>query len=428
MSARLGLLLALLFGVLVASLVAFNPSRVRITLTQSVSYDVPLMALVVGAFLAGAGLAVFFTLMRDLGRSYRGFQLVRRVRRAEGLGEIYHRGVDAQLAGKPETATAAYRELLSREPDHQDAHLRLGELARARGDYRSAVDHHLRALRFEERADALLALAQDYERAGQAGEALAVYRRILERDPDHRVALRAIRDLAVSGKQWAQALEAQEALVRLSSAEERPAELQWCAGIHYEIGKGFLAEEKIQEALSHFRESLKSDRAFLPAYLAMGHAYEHSGDRREAIRTWERGVEMVPALPLLHPLEQAYRAEGRPTRMIALYQDAIARAPHNLAPALALGRVFFELEMLDEAADQFQKVEVTAPDLPQLHAYLGAVFEKRGQTQEAFQEYRRALDLLQGFEWPHTCSACGARHPRWHDRCPSCGRWNSLRP
>ncbi len=26
----------------------------------------------------------------------------------------------------------------------------------------------------------------------------------------------------------------------------------------------------------------------------------------------------------------------------------------------------------------------------------------------------------------HSCQACGAQHPRWHGRCPDCGRWDSL--
>ena len=50
--------------------------------------------------------------------------------------------------------------------------------------------------------------------------------------------------------------------------------------------------------------------------------------------------------------------------MIALYRAASERAPDNLALAVGLGRVYFELEMLDEAADQFEKVEVRAPDMP----------------------------------------------------------------
>jgi uncharacterized OB-fold protein len=63
-----------------------------------------------------------------------------------------------------------------------------------------------------------------------------------------------------------------------------------------------------------------------------------------------------------------------------------------------------------------------------VHAFLGAVFERRGQARDAFEEYRRALRLGHGFDWPHRCQTCGATAPTWQDRCPQCHRWNTLRP
>jgi len=114
--------------------------------------------------------------------------------------------------------------------------------------------------------------------------------------------------------------------------------------------------------------------------------------------------------------------------MIALYRSAIEKAPDDLALQVALGRVFLELEMLDEAADQFEKVEVRAPSSAVVHALLGAVFERRGETREAFEEYRRALLLGHAFDWPYRCEACGASAPMWQDRCAQCHRWNALRP
>jgi tetratricopeptide (TPR) repeat protein len=99
-----------------------------------------------------------------------------------------------------------------------------------------------------------------------------------------------------------------------------------------------------------------------------------------------------------------------------------------MALAVALGRVYFELEMLDEAADHFEKLEVRVPEFPAVHAFLGAIFERRGEAREAFEEYRKALRLAQGFTWPHRCVRCGGSTPTWEDRCPRCGRWNSLRP
>jgi lipopolysaccharide biosynthesis regulator YciM len=427
-SPRIGFLLALLFAALVAYLTAINTARVRITLGADWVYELPLMALVVGAFLAGACVALLLTLFRDLGRSFRDYTSARRARRDETLVEIYHRGVDAQLAGKPDVAAEAYQEILARDPGYADAHARLGELARTRGDHQEALDHDLEAMRSGERPDTLLAVALDYQWAGRLDEALATYQRILQRDRAHLTALRAMRDLSVRRGRWREALAAQERLVDLATEADKPAELDWLAGVQYEVGKGLLAEGKAQEALSHLREALRANRGFLPAHVAMGDAYSKAGDQREAIRVWERAAEVTPAPVLLRRLEQAYRGEGRPSRMIGLYQAAITRAPEDLVLAFSLGRVYFELEMLDEAADQFEKVEVRTPDFAPLHAYLGAIFERRGQAVEAFQEYRRALTLTQSFEWPHRCSACGIGHPHWQDRCPGCGRWNTSHP
>lgn len=200
------------------------------------------------------------------------------------------------------------------------------------------------------------------------------------------------------------------------------------AALLHEAGRTELTHGRPGAALAYFRGALRIDHDFLPALLAVGDAYEAAGDRREAIRTWERAVETHPVLPLLARLERAYRDDGRPSRMIAVYREALGRAGDDLMLSIALGRVYLELEMLDEAADQFEKVEVRAPEAPLVHAYLGTVFERRGDTAAAFDEYRRALRLTHAFEWPHACSACGATRSGWHERCERCLRWNTVQP
>jgi tetratricopeptide (TPR) repeat protein len=200
------------------------------------------------------------------------------------------------------------------------------------------------------------------------------------------------------------------------------------ATLLHEAGHRELARGQAAAAVAYFRGALRLDRDFLPALVALGDAYEAAGDRREAVRSWERAAETHPVLPILARLEHVYREEGRPSRMIALYQDAIARSGDDVALAVALGRVYFELEMLEEAADQLEKAEIRAPELPLVHAYLGAVFERRGEPRAAFEEYRRALHLGHTFEWPHTCAACGAAAAGWRERCERCRRWNTVQP
>lgn len=274
----------------------------------------------------------------------------------------------------------------------------------------------------------LLRRADEARQAGRREEAGTLYRQILQSRKNHLGALRGLRDLAAATGLWGQALEAQQRILGAVGAGERSAETEWLAVVHYELGRAELAGGRAAAALPHLRNAVRADRHFLPAALAVGDAHETLGEHREAVRAWERAAEIHGALPLLARLERAYRQDGRPTRMIALYREALERAPDDLALAVALGRVLFELEMLDEAADQFEKVEVRAPDLPVVHAFLGAVFERRGEGREAFEEYRRALRLSHAFDFPHRCGACGAATPVWQDRCPACRRWNTLRP
>ncbi len=217
--------------------------------------------------------------------------------------------------------------------------------------------------------------------------------------------------------------------VQAAPREERAAEGTVLAGLHYEIGRERLEKEDRVGAFSHLKDALRTQPDFVPAALLLGEAHLKAGEPREALRVWERAAEgSQPALPVLSRIEQLHRSEGRPTRMISLYQDALARQPDNLALAFGLGRVYFELAMLDEAAEQFQKMEVRAPELPLIHAYLGAILERRGQFRDAMEEYRRALRESDRIEWPHRCTACGAAHARWVDRCPTCRRWNTSRP
>ncbi|MDP2626278.1 MAG: hypothetical protein Q8Q58_05140, partial [Candidatus Rokubacteria bacterium] len=87
MPIRLALVLLLLFGALVAYLTSLHTTRVHLTLGPDWGYDVPLMALVLGAFLLGAALAIILGVVRDLSRAYRDHETARDARRAATLSE-----------------------------------------------------------------------------------------------------------------------------------------------------------------------------------------------------------------------------------------------------------------------------------------------------------------------------------------------------
>jgi tetratricopeptide (TPR) repeat protein len=275
--------------------------------------------------------------------------------------------------------------------------------------------------------DALMAAAAEARGRRRLAEAFGLYGEALARSRYHLGALRGAREAAIELARWDDAIEPARRAAAVAPAAERAGDVERLAVVHYEHGRALLGAGRPRDAVAGFRNSIRAQPRFLPAAVALGDAYLAAGEPREAQRVWERAADMTPALPLLARLEDAYRREGSPTRMIARYRAAVERAPEDLALSVALGRVYLELEMLDEAAEHFEKLEVRAPGMPEVHAFLGAIFERQGRAPEAFDEYRRSVQDALRFGLPHQCAACKHRVPAWQDRCPSCGRWNTLR-
>jgi lipopolysaccharide biosynthesis regulator YciM len=425
---QLALIALLLLAITVAYLASFSAPAVRAALGRGFGYDLPSIALLVSAVFVGAAFVLILSALRDIVRSYRNYRSARPAHRAERVDEIYRRGVEAQLAGAASDAVEAYREVLRRDPAHSRASVRLAELARQRGDLEAAIEHRQQALRGSpEQPDGLLALAEDLRRSDRAAAAGDIYRRLLARDRDHRAALRGLRDVAIDCGNWAAAVSLQGRLLRDAPPADRVADQAQLAALHYELGRSLLGDGQLAPAGARFKEALRVRADFLPAALLLGDAQLQAGDSREALRTWERALETEPAVPVLERIAHLHRAAGRPARIVQLYQEMAARHPESLAVAFGLSRVYFELAMLDEASEQLEKMEVRTPDLPAVHAYLGATFERRGQLRQALDEYRRALGFPRAFEWPHRCAACGSEQAAWFDRCPSCKRWNTSR-
>src|SRR4029453_14607535 len=192
--------------------------------------------------------------------------------------ELYDYGIEAQRAGKETAAVSAYHELLRRDPGHSEAHARLGEIPRGRGDAQTALLHSLQALRTDDRAETILAAADAYGKAGRPDDPIALYQDVIARDPGPVAALRALREVGVTEGRWAAAQSAQERLVTMVGEDERPAEQQWLAVIHYERGRARVAEGDHTGAIAAFRDALRARADFVPAAVALGDAFLRAGE------------------------------------------------------------------------------------------------------------------------------------------------------
>ena len=130
MPVRLGVVLAIGFGVLIAYLASLNTTRVRVALSGDRGWEVPLAALVVGAFLTGVALTLVCVLVRDLGRSLHRYRQDRARRRGDSGAS------GAELASEPrlESANAGRQSHTAREVMSAPERLTSGEMSAVRSE------------------------------------------------------------------------------------------------------------------------------------------------------------------------------------------------------------------------------------------------------------------------------------------------------
>ena len=106
-------------------------------------------------------------------------------------------------------------------------------------------------------------------------------------------------------------------------------------------------------------------------------------------------------------------------------QKAISLNPQNPALKFYLGKLYYRLEMLDEAFDILAELDSTESSMPELYKLLGTIYERKEELGKAVAEFKKALGLRKGLS-SRTLSLCDCHTYEWNGRCPRCGAWNSF--
>ena len=428
MASRIFLIAILVIFSIIVFFAHHNRASVIIDLSLFGRHEIPLTVLVIVPLLSGILITLLFATIYDLQRTVSSYRESRDARRNEKIREIYAQGMNSFLAKRWVQAKLFFRKILLKDPNHIPAFLRLGEISLQEGDYPEAIRLHLKARNLDpDNLEVLLDLETDYERAGQIDEAIMVLERIRERFKDNLDARQKLQALYVRKGMWDQALEVQKDLWK-SSGEAAKADSQRRAllGCRYEIGNAKLAQKEFKEAGKIFREVGKLDKGFLPAYLKLGETYYLSGEKMKAGRIWERAFNVTRSSIFLERLEQLYLELEEPEHLLSFYHQRILRYPYDLPLRLYLGKLYYRLEMIDEAEEQFRLLMREVPGFALPHFMLAQIFERRRVWAEAMAQYKEVLSLLSLPLFQYRCSECGNHAVEWQDRCSRCGEWNSL--
>lgn len=212
-------------------------------------------------------------------------------------------------------------------------------------------------------ADALR-LATALHRAGHHAEALEVYQRVLDLEPEHPDALHFMGMLAHDQGRRGDALR-----LICRSVELVPNH----AGFRSNLGNLLLDSERFEEAEKEYREALELDPDRPDALNNYGVLCKALRRYEEAEHSLLRAIELAPDfVDARNNLAHVYFRTGRPQEAFEQSAEALSRKPRDARTREMLGYAYSRLKRFDAAAQVYREWLADEPGNPKAIHHLAA--------------------------------------------------------
>jgi lipopolysaccharide assembly protein B len=337
------------------------------------------------------------------------------------LGKLhpdYLTGLDYLVTEQPDRALDMFLKLMDANAETIETHFALGSLYRRRGEVERAIRIHQNLLARKElapehREQALLALAQDYLRAGVLDRAEGLFQQVSEVPRLRASALDALRGVYERQHDWQQALGAYRQLARIKAAPARTV------AAHYlcELAAAAIERGDMPDARGLLTEAREEALPFPRATLLAAQIAERESQPELAVKLLRQALAESPTL-LQEELPHLLNLAGSAQRD-AILSELVAQTQL---------RNFDELKRLVFAA-----IAADLGSAPPLRASIEKVFSQDPTLQAVWQEgptqserIAQEIGALLAQAEKYRCNECGfsGRNFYWH--CPACHSWDSF--
>ena len=424
-----GVLLALVSIVSVSFLAHLNFDLLQGEFKLSSTVTIPVYAALLVAFLAGFLPTVGVLLTQTLRRDLTDRRARRKSRQERSLEGGFRRAVDFSADGQWDRALDELDTVLADRPQDFSTLLLHGEILRNRGDAAEALEVHRRAsVLYPRSVVVLLELAEDYDSLGDSVVSEQIRDRILRDFPGLGLQiLRRRRDRALEDGKWREAERLQERIsaIQVEDAEEA-SDQAVTLGLEYQRALADLENDRFTEAERLLDSVLQRESRFVPALILRGEAELLRGQTEAAIERWREGFLETGSPVFLQRIEDHFIEREQPIEAIDTLHQVINTSDSALLPRFFLGRLFYRLEMHDEALRALEDLAEEISTSPTFHLLLARIHHRRGDTSAAVESYLQCVREAGLAGAGFICGACHQRYSDWRDRCGECGSWGSV--
>jgi lipopolysaccharide assembly protein B len=347
------------------------------------------------------------------------------------LPRDYLQGLNYLLNEEPDKAVDLFIKMLDIDSDTVETHLALGNLFRRRGEVDRAIRIHQNliarpTLQTQYKMQAILALARDYLSAGVLDRAERLFLELLDLGQQVNTALTALLSIYEQEKAWQKAIDTAKRMRRKNADNRQEA----IAHYYCELGEQALKERSFDRALGYAKTALGQDKKSTRANLLFGKTYRQTGQHALAIRHLKRvhtqnSADFSQALPAL---AETYEALDQPDALIVYLKRVLQSSPKMPAALQLISKMAEEKE--DKALLAFIVEHVHRhPCAAGLHYLIELQLDGIDSAAKTdFAILHQLAQKLQAVKPDYQCTNCGfsANDLHWH--CPSCKRWNVIKP
>jgi len=278
----------------------------------------------------------------------------------------------------------------------------------------------------EQRALSLLELSRDYMRAGVLDRAESVLLDLVDQGYELDAGFQHLLDIYQQSKDWERAIQTAQ---RWQSKTNRNmsyhiahyycelAEQQWLKGEQF----------KIREYL---KQALQANRRCVRASLLLGNIEAQAKRYKLAIRTYKQIQRQNQAFlsEIILPLARCYENLNDPEGMIKYFDDFLQKnltTPTALAFAEWLHKIKGEGEAMRFVVQHLRK----NPSLQGLNRLIQfSIVRAEGAVEQDLILFKELIERMLINKPLYRCQACGfsGRTLQW--QCPSCKRWDVIKP
>jgi len=426
---KLAVFLFILFLAALALFAIFNQKVTTIQIPFGKVYETPTIALMLLSLTIGALAMLFVFVVRDTKKYMDSWQYQKKQKRDEKVQELYSKALNYLFAHHNQTeAKELLKDVLTEDPEHPNALLQLGDIALSEDDFQKTREYYQRAKDLNPKnIEVLFSLERLMEKTGRWPDALRYIEEILEIDDGNLSALYKKRDILEKQERWDDIVFVQKTILKNEHTEkDKTRERQNLVGYKYEYGRYSLENGTLEKAKKAFRTVLRLEKDLIPAVLGLAEVLLREGETEEAVNLLEKTYEQTSSMILLLRLEDLLISIGEPLRLIRIYKNNISKNPQDPVIKFFLGKLFYRLEMIDDAFETMTSIDTGGTIYPEMHQLMGNLYMKRNQIDRAVQEFRKALESHTcAYSLSYNCKSCGYSTSEWSGRCSNCKQWST---